>query len=166
MRIPWKFLWVEFSDFDCVVIWPRPPEKVKKLFRFCRWQTVRLMGINPYADWQRPIIYQLGDIVFRLLSQISYLIQALRWYGCHGCKGTHQFWSMSTRHPPGTRPENGIIQFGTRPAKLPTEGLYGLQCKLLTFFLSSNILFKQFDLYIISSMYVIIKWLWWSGMHF
>ena len=28
-------------------------------------------GINPYADWQRPIIYQLEDNLFQLLNQIS-----------------------------------------------------------------------------------------------
>ena len=33
----------------------------------------------------------------------------------------------------GTPPENGIIQFGTRPAKLPTEGLQTCPIKTARF---------------------------------
>ena len=78
-------------------------------------------------DSKRPWIFKTmtknPDPSFR----ITMSNQARRRHGCRGCKGTRQFWALSIRHPPGTRPEIEIIQFGTRPAKLPTAGLISMQ---------------------------------------
>ena len=59
----------------------------------------------------------------------------------------------------GTPPENGIIQFGTRPAKLPTEGLWYIKTR----FLKSYLLMKCMQQFLFIKFCYLELFMWWNS---